>query len=53
MAEEDTVLTDNAVMEAQETQDDRDALTIIKDALADYGLDGLSADAYRMLMEGS
>jgi len=53
MAEEDTVLTDDAVTAAQETQDDRDALTIIKDALADYGLDGLSADAYRFLMEGA
>tara|TARA_R100000664_G_scaffold5201_5_gene10006 strand:- start:145 stop:1026 length:882 start_codon:yes stop_codon:yes gene_type:complete len=53
MAEEDTVLTDDAVTQAQETQDTRDALTIIKDALADYGLDGLSADAYRFLMEGA
>ena len=48
-----TVVDDNAVTEAQETQDHRDALTIIKDALADYGLDGLSADAYRFLMEGA
>ena len=53
MAEEDTVLTDNAVTAAQETQDDRAALTIIKDALADYGLDCLAADAYRFLMEGA
>tara|TARA_R100001015_G_C4604532_1_gene159537 strand:- start:12 stop:935 length:924 start_codon:yes stop_codon:yes gene_type:complete len=51
--EEDTVLTDNAVMEAQETQDDRDALTIIRDALAGYGLEGLANNAYRFLMEGS
>ena len=51
--EQDTVLTDDAVMEAQETQDDRDALTIIKDTLASYGLEGLAADAYRYLMEGS
>tara|TARA_Y100000401_G_scaffold117173_1_gene124970 strand:- start:616 stop:1533 length:918 start_codon:yes stop_codon:yes gene_type:complete len=51
--EEDTVLTDNAVMGAQETQDDRDALTIIRDALAAYGLEGLTNDAYRFLMEGS
>lgn len=51
--EEDTVLTDDAVMEAQETQDDRDALTIIRDTLATYGLEGLAADAYRFLMEGS
>lgn len=51
--EEDTVLTDDAVMEAQETQDDRDALTIIRDALAGYGLEGLANDAYRFLMEGS
>ena len=53
MAEEDTVLIDEAVTAAQETQDDRDALTIIKDALSSYGLDGLSADAYRFLMEGA
>ena len=53
MAEKDTVLTDDVVTIAQETQDDRDALTIIRDALADYGLDGLSADAYRFLMEGA
>ena len=51
--EEDTVLTDDAVMEAQETQDDRDALTIIRDALAGYGLEGLANYAYRFLMEGS
>lgn len=51
--EEDTVLTDDAVMQAQETQDDRDALTIIRDALAGYGLEGLANDAYRFLMEGS
>ena len=51
--EEDTVLTDDPVMEAQETQDDRDALTIIKDTLASYGLEGLAADAYRFLMEGA
>ena len=53
MAEEDTVLTDDAVMEAQETQDDRDALQIISDTLASYGLEGLAADAYRFLMEGA
>ena len=53
MAEKDTVLTDDVVTIAQETQDDRDALTIIRDALADYGLDDLSADAYRFLMEGA
>ena len=51
--EEDTVLTDDAVMQAQETQDDRDALTIIRDTLATYGLEGLAADAYRFLMEGA
>tara|TARA_R100001443_G_scaffold35241_2_gene49005 strand:- start:2086 stop:3009 length:924 start_codon:yes stop_codon:yes gene_type:complete len=51
--EEDTVLTDDAVMEAQETQDDRDALTIIRDTLATYGLEGLAGDAYRFLMEGA
>ena len=48
-----TVVDDSAVMQAQETQDNRDALTIIKDALTSYGLDGLSADAYRLLMEGA
>ena len=53
MAEEDTVLTDDAVTEAQETQDDRDALQIINDTLASYGLEGLAADAYRFLMEGA
>ena len=55
MAEEneDTVLTDDAVTQAQETQDDRDALQIINDKLSQYGLEGLSADAYRFLMEGS
>tara|TARA_R110000824_G_scaffold294288_1_gene482625 strand:- start:147 stop:1028 length:882 start_codon:yes stop_codon:yes gene_type:complete len=53
MAEGDTVTTDEAVTAAQGTQDDRDALQIIKDALAGYGLDSLSADAYRFLMEGS
>ena len=52
MAEEDTVLTDDAVKEAQETQDDRDALQIINDMLRQYGLEGLAADAYRYLMEG-
>lgn len=53
MAEGDTVTTDEAVTAAQETQDDRDALQIIKDTLASYGLEGLAADAYRFLMEGS
>lgn len=48
-----TVVDDSAVMQAQETQDDRDALTIIKDTLASYGLEGLAADAYRFLMEGA
>ena len=48
-----TVIDDDAVMQAQETQDDRDALTIIKDTLTSYGLEGLAADAYRYLMEGS
>ena len=53
MAEEDTVLIDEAVTEAQETQDDRDALQIINDMLSQYGLEGLAAAAYRFLMEGS
>ena len=53
MAEEDTVLIDETVTEAQETQDDRDALQIINDMLRQYGLEGLAADAYRFLMEGS
>jgi hypothetical protein len=50
---DNTVMGDSAVMQAQETQDDRDALTIIKDTLASYGLEGLAADAYRFLMEGA
>ena len=48
-----TVVDDDAVMQAQETQDDRDALTIIKDTLTSYGLEGLAADAYRFLMDGA
>ncbi len=49
----DNVLEDELAAAAQEAQDDRDALEIIKDTLAQYGLEGLSGEAYNMLIEGS
>lgn len=49
----DNVLEDEFVEAAQEAQDARDALEIIKDSLRQYGLEGLSGEAYNMLIEGS
>ena len=49
----DNVLEDEFVEAAQEAQDARDALEIIKDTLSQYGLEGLSGEAYNMLIEGS
>jgi len=40
------------VTAAQATQDDRDSLQIIEDALREYGLESLVPVAHRMLMEG-
>ena len=37
MAEEDTVLTDDAITAAQEEQDNRTAFQIISDTLEQYG----------------
>ena len=53
MAEEDTVLDDSAVVDATEEQDRRNALEIIEDALAEYGLTGLTDTVNAWLMEGS
>jgi len=41
------------VMAALETQDDRDSLEIILDALREYGLESLVPVAHRMLLEGT
>lgn len=52
-SDSDNVLEDEFVEAAQEAQDARDALEIIKDSLRQYGLEGLSGEAYNMLIEGS
>jgi hypothetical protein len=53
MAEEETVLDDDAVVDATDEQDRRNALEIIEDTLAEYGLAGLTDRVNAMLMEGS
>ena len=47
------VTEDELVVAAQEEQDARDATTIIKDVLEQYGLGHLAANAYNMLIDGS
>tara|TARA_R100000458_G_C8264173_1_gene239427 strand:- start:91 stop:990 length:900 start_codon:yes stop_codon:yes gene_type:complete len=53
MAEEETVLDDDAVVDATEERDRRNALEIIEDTLAEYGLAGLTDTVNAWLMEGS
>lgn len=48
-----TVTDDNAVLAATEEQDRRNALEIIEDALASYGLENLANWANARLIEGS
>lgn len=47
------VTEDEIVAAAQEEQDARDALEIIRDTLRQYGLEDLTSEAYNMLIEGS
>ena len=47
------VTEDELAAAAQEEQDARDAVEIIRDTLKQYGLEDLTTDAYNMLIEGS
>lgn len=47
-----TILDDEIIQAAQQTQDERDALQIIQEALAQYGLAELAPEAVRYLIEG-
>ena len=47
------VTEDDLALTAQEEQDARDAVEIIRDTLRQYGLEDLTAEAYNMLIEGS
>ena len=53
MAEEDTVLTDDAITAAQEEQDNRTAFQIISDTLEQYGLSNLGPKAWQMMLDGT
>jgi len=47
------VTEDDIAISAQEEQDARDAVEIIRDTLRQYGLEDLTSEAYNMLIEGS
>jgi len=47
------VTEDEIAISAQEEQDARDAVEIIRDTLKQYGLEDLTSEAYNMLIEGS
>ena len=47
------VTEDELAISAQEEQDARDAVEIIRDTLRQYGLEDLTSEAYNMLIEGS
>ena len=47
------VTEDDIAISAQEEQDARDAVEIIRDTLRQYGLEDLTGEAYNMLIEGS
>ena len=47
------VTEDDLAISAQEEQDARDAVEIIRDTLKQYGLEDLTSEAYNMLIEGS
>jgi hypothetical protein len=47
------VTEDELAISAQEEQDARDAVEIIRDTLKQYGLEDLTSEAYNMLIEGS
>ena len=47
------VTEDELAAAAQEEQDARDAVEIIRDTLRQYGLEDLTSEAYNMLIEGS
>ena len=47
------VTEDEIAISAQEEQDARDAVEIIRDTLRQYGLEDLTGEAYNMLIDGS
>ena len=47
------VTEDELAISAQEEQDARDAVEIIRDTLRQYGLEDLTSEAYNMLIDGS
>ncbi|MAL46957.1 hypothetical protein [Hyphomonas sp.] len=47
------VTEDDLAISAQEEQDARDAVEIIRDTLRQYGLEDLTSEAYNMLIDGS